>query len=270
MSEAHPGWRFGRDQWIVLASLALLALLAWIDLLDLSRGMASMSGQPAMGGMAMRGMAMDGPTPAPVPAPFALTAVMWMVMMLGMMLPSAAPMVLLYAAVQKQRTAGSSLAPTAVFLAAYLVVWGGFSLLAAALQLWLSRQAALGPRLAFTDLRFTAAVLVAAGLYELSPLKRRCLDLCRSPFAFIAARWRPRLAGGWRMGLEHGLFCLGCCWALMLLLFVGGVMNLLWVAALGVLVLAQKLLPGGRLTAAITSGALILAGLALFAVRLVR
>ncbi len=104
---------------------------------------------------------------------------------------------------------------------------------------------------------------MVAGLYELSPLKRRCLDLCRSPFAFVASRWRPGLIGRYRMGLEHGLFCLGCCWALMLLLFAGGVMNLLWVAALGVLVLVQKLLPGGPLASRITSAALVLAGLVL-------
>jgi len=177
---------------------------------------------------------------------------MWAVMMVGMMLPTATPMTLLYAQVaRKAARQGSVLPPTAVFAAGYLLAWTGFSAAATAAQWGLDRAALLSPMLVSTSPRLGAALLVAAGVYQLTPWKDACLRHCRSPVHFFAEHFRPGSLGALRLGLHHGLFCLGCCWALMGLLFVGGVMNLLWIATLTLFVLAEKLIPrgvgGGRL-----------------------
>jgi len=204
---------------------------------------ASMS---AMGGMRMPGgwtmsmawMLMPGQTWFGAAASF---VGMWAVMMVAMMLPSAAPVVLLFAALERR---SGRLARTAVFVAGYLVLWSAFSAVATALQWALQLLAvtnAAGPALGL----FGAALAGAAGLYQLTPLKRACLAHCRSPVDAIAGRWRPGRGGAFLMGARHGLYCLGCCWLLMALLFVTGVMNLLWVALLALVVLAEKLAPGG-------------------------
>jgi predicted metal-binding membrane protein len=190
-------------------------------------------------------------------------AVMWWVMMIAMMVPSAAPMVLLYARVQRynlrhSETTGAAV-PTAAFLVGYLLAWLLFSLLATALQ-WGLEQAALvhGMLMWSTSATLSGILLVAAGLYQFSPLKGTCLSHCRSPAAFLSRHWRRGRSGALRMGLEHGCFCVGCCWFLMLLLFVGGIMNLVWIAALTLLVLLEKLLPRGAWVAR-ASGCLMLA-----------
>jgi len=157
------------------------------------------------------------------------------------MLPSAAPVVLLFAALERR---SGRVGRTVLFVAGYLVIWSGFSALSAGLQWALQRLAvtnAAGPALGL----FGAALLAAAGLYQLTPLKGTCLAHCRSPVEAIAGHWRPGRAGAFLMGARHGLYCLGCCWLLMVLLFVSGVMNLLWVALLALLVLVEKLAPGG-------------------------
>ncbi len=266
MSEPHEDRGLSRDQLTVLASLAALFVLSWLYLVQLAGHLPVMQGASAdsMNGMSMPGMA-KGPS-APQPSgtgPFALGALMWFAMMLGMMLPSAAPMLMLYAHVQRRRAGASPLPRTALFGLGYLVVWAGFSLAAAALQEALARAALLTPGITLASTLIGGATLVAAGLYELTPLKQSCLAHCRGPVAFIASHWRTGASGAVRMGLDHGLYCLGCCWALMLLLFVGGVMNLLWIAALAGLVLVQKLLPAGRVITWLTSGALVTAGLVL-------
>jgi predicted metal-binding membrane protein len=174
-------------------------------------------------------------------------------MMAGMMLPSAAPTLFLYAGVIRKSPDGQRVqAHVYAFAGGYLLVWSGFSLLATVLQRLLAGLLLLSPMMETRGHFFGGALLAVAGIYQLTPFKRTCLDSCRSPAAFIVHLWKPGVWGGFRLGLAHGLFCLGCCWALMLLLFVGGVMNLWCIAALTILVLLEKLAPlgaqGGRLS----------------------
>jgi predicted metal-binding membrane protein len=194
---------------------------------------------------------------------FAMMLLMWAVMMVGMMVPSATPMALVYASVErKARRQGTPVAPTFLFVSGYIVMWCLFSVGATAAQWALERAALLSPSMVATSPALGAVLLGAAGVYQLTPAKDACLRHCRSPALFLAEHWRPGLAGALRMGLEHGAWCLGCCWILMALLFVGGVMNLLWVAAIALFVLLEKALPlgdrGGRLAgwAMLAAGAL--------------
>ena len=195
-----------------------------------------------------------GGTPA---SDWRLAAAMWAAMMVAMMLPSAAPAILLYATVHR-RSAEPGPPPTAAFLAGYLACWAGFAAGAAALQVALERAALASPAtMALVSSDAAAGLLVAAGLYQLSPLKDACLGRCRSPARFLSRHFRPGALGAARLGLLHGAFCVGCCWLLMALLFVGGVMNLAWVALLTLLVAAEKLLPGGAWIARIAGLAMI-------------
>ena len=223
-----------RSRRLTLGSLALLTVLAWLYLAS-GAGMAPMAG-------------MEGTAPPGWP----LAAAMWAAMMVAMMLPSAAPAILLYAHVHRH-SLGSGTPPTMAFLAGYLACWFGFSMLAAALQLAIASPLSM----ALDNRAASAALLIAAGLYQLSPLKDACLSRCRSPAAFITHHYRPGPQGAVRLGLLHGAYCVGCCWLLMALLFVGGAMNLLWVAGLTLLVAAEKLLPGGKWIARIAGVALI-------------
>ena len=172
---------------------------------------------------------------------------MWLLMMVAMMLPSATPMILLYGRLARgARAQGATMAPTAIFACVYLAVWAGFSALAALAQWLLVRSGAVSElSLALGDRRVGGALLIAAGLYQATPLKRACLQNCRSPMSFLMRFWRPGWAGAARLGLTHGSYCLGCCALLMALLLVFGVMNLVWVAALALFVLAEKVLPTG-------------------------
>jgi predicted metal-binding membrane protein len=198
------------------------------------------------------------------PWPFAkwiVMIMMWWVMMMAMMLPSAAPTVLLHTKVnryaQATGTMGSGPISTTIFIAGYLVCWLGFSVLATALQWRLEQSQLLHAMMMWsTNVWLTGGLLVAAGAYQLSPFKMVCLKKCRSPASYLSTHWRTGRDGAFYMGLEHGGYCLGCCWFLMALLFVGGVMNLFWIAGLSVLVLAEKFAPFGvRLASAI--GALL-------------
>ena len=193
---------------------------------------------------------------------FLVMFAMWAVMMVAMMVPSAMPMILLYShAVRKARADGGNLAPLAVFIAGYIVAWTGFSLLAAGLHVWLEAQGAVSPMMVASRPWLTGGLLILAGVYQMSPFKDTCLVYCSHPVRFISKYWRTGTWGVFRMGLFHGLFCVGCCWALMLLLFAGGVMNLLWVAALAAFVLLEKVLPLPKRWGVISGGVLILAGL---------
>ena len=188
-------------------------------------------------GAGMPGMAMAGMPPPPIGA----LVLMWWLMMMAMMLPSAAPAILLYGRVREMRGADPAIAQSWVFLAGYVCVWLAFSVAAAVLQ-----RAITGPSMALADGRLAGAVLVAAGAYQLSPLKSACLRQCRGPAQFLSRHWRPGTAGAIRLGILHGAFCVGCCWLLMALLFVGGVMNFAWIAGLTLLVGIEKLMPGGE------------------------
>jgi len=172
-----------------------------------------------------------------------LTALMWFVMMAAMMLPSAAPAILLYGRVAARHR--GAVAPSWQFLAGYLLAWGGFSLVATAAQLAATRSGMLDPMSLRASAAVSAALWIAAGIYQLTPLKRACLAQCRAPAPFFARHWRPGRAAALRLGLAHGLFCIGCCGALMALLFVGGAMNLAWAAALAAVVAVEKIVPHG-------------------------
>lgn len=186
---------------------------------------------------------------------------MWWVMMIGMMLPSAAPMTLTFATVnRRRRELGTPYVPTAVFVAGYLLAWGAFSLVATAVQWALEHAALMSPGMHLSSPLVGGLVFVAAGLYQLTPLKHACLRRCRSPLAFVLERWHEGTAGALRMGAEHGAYCLGCCALLMALLFVGGVMNLIWAAAIAAWVLVEKLLPAGEALARAAGVIAILVG----------
>jgi predicted metal-binding membrane protein len=248
-----PGALPRRDKVLVLAALAAVILLAWGYLVLHSAHMS----------MEAAGHAMMGMTGMPWSAGQAgLTLLMWAVMMVAMMLPSATPMVLTYAAVVRRVAQEQS--PTvsiAVFAAGYVLVWSGFSLAATGLQWTLEQMALLSPALVASSHLLGGGLLILAGLYQWAPLKEFCLRHCQSPLGFISRHWRTGQVGALRMGLRHGVYCVGCCWALMLLLFVGGVMNLLWVAAIAGFVLVEKLVPTrSRLGRWISGGGLVLAG----------
>jgi predicted metal-binding membrane protein len=273
-----------RDRAVTLAGLAVLCVLAWGYILagagmgasawDMTTfslfphlHMAPASGVPAMD---MPGMEMSGGATAPVPwspALWALTVAMWWIMMIAMMVPSAAPTILLYARVhrhaQAQGQLREKLAPTGAFAAGYLLVWLAFSLAATALY-WALENTGLvsAARMGLQSRWLAGAVLIAAGVYQLSPLKYVCLAHCRAPASFLAQHWRPHGWGALRLGALHGAYCVGCCWILMALLFVGGVMNVAWIAALAVLVLIEKVLPAGQWVGRGAGAILIVWGLA--------
>ncbi len=243
-----------RDRIAVLSALAGTTALAWVYLIVMARSAGDMSG------MALAGLrpwsAFD----------FALMFLMWAVMMVGMMLPSAAPMTLIYAAVARKAAGqGAPVAPTAAFVSGYLAMWTLFGLAATLAQWALERGALLSPAMVSTSPALGAALLSAAGVYQLTPYKDACLEHCRSPAHFIAQHWRSGVGGAFRMGVTHGAFCLGCCWLLMGLLFLGGVMNLLWIAAITLFVLLEKVLPRGAAGGRIAGAAMILSGLAVLA-----
>lgn len=232
-----------RDRLVLVAGLVAVVAMSWGWLLS-GAGME-------MGPVEMTAMArMDGWLMQPAawtPLYAVLIFTMWWVMMVAMMVPSAAPMLLLFARVnRKDKAAGAPLAPTALFATGYLLAWGGFGIFATALQWGLESARLLSPMMAMTNRWFGAGILVAAGLWQLTPFKAVCLHHCRSPLDFLISNWREGRFGALRMGLEHGAFCIGCCWFLMALLFFGGVMNLYWIAGLAVFVLLEKTIPLGH------------------------
>jgi predicted metal-binding membrane protein len=206
--------------------------------------------------MAVMGMEMDMPWKA---ADVFFTFAMWGVMMVGMMTASAAPVMLLFAGMHAGR---GHRAPRAVFAfgSGYLLVWTAFSA-GATLAHWALHQAAmLSPAMTTSSARLGGAILISAGVYQLTPFKAACLTHCRSPLGFLMSHWRDGTVGALRMGIEHGTYCLGCCWALMCVLFVVGVMNLVWVAAMMIFVLVEKIGPAGAPVARVAGVAMIAAG----------
>ena len=218
---------FSPEILIVALALALAALLAWAWLLDTPPHAIGMAG------------------PEPLSAGYLLPAfAMWAIMMVAMMVPSAAPMFLLHARIDRTPEPARRRFNSLLFVSAYVLVWSGFSVLAALTQALLVRWGAVSSAsLALGNRTVSAAVLLAGAAYELTLAKRVCLNTCQAPMLFVLNHWKPGAAGAFRLGLLHGLYCLGCCWVLMLLLFVGGVMNLAWVALLGIVVLGEKLAP---------------------------
>jgi predicted metal-binding membrane protein len=223
VAAAPHRWRAGA---IVLGGLGTATVLAWVYVAAATGAFVGHAPSHAMS----RGLELG----------FAVS--MWTVMMAGMMLPSAAPMVVTFDAVSRRRD--GHLARAAIFVGAYLVVWAGFSVLGAAAQLGL-RSARLLSTAGVAAPWLAGALLLGAGIYQLSPLKNACLRRCRTPLGFLLAEWRPGAGGAAVMGLRHGVECVVCCWGIMALMFVFGTMDLRWMAALTLLMLVEKVLPGG-------------------------
>jgi predicted metal-binding membrane protein len=242
-----------RDRFVVSAGLVSITLLAWVYLLALALQMDMEGSMSSM--VSLR----------PWTVFDALTMfAMWGIMMIGMMVPSAAPMVLLYTHVLRSQSDDTEpLVPTGVFFAGYVTVWLCFSVLATLLQWKLEQAALLSPMMVSTSPVFGGIVLIAAAVYQWTPLKSVCLRHCRSPIWYLSTHWRHGVGGAYRMGLGHGIYCLGCCWILMALLFVGGVMNLLCVAAITIFVLLEKVAPFGRGLGRVASIALGAVGVAM-------
>ncbi len=191
---------------------------------------------------------------------------MWWIMMMAMMLPSAAPMILLFATInRRQREMARPHVATSIFVVGYVTAWAGFSLVAVVLQWGFDRTGILSPMLIASNAVFASVLLLAAGVYQLTPVKHACLRHCRSPLAFLSAEWRPGAAGALRMGLLHGAFCIGCCWFLMGLMFFGGAMNLYWIAGLALYLLCEKSLPAGHWLGCVAGVTLIVWGIATLA-----
>jgi predicted metal-binding membrane protein len=244
----------------VLAGLGGITVAAWVYVAVTARRMAA--GSAGMGGHSMAPMidAMTGMQPWTA-TEVGLRLAMWAVMMVAMMIPTAAPMTLLYAAVARKAAAlHSPLAPTFVFVTGYIAMWTIFSLVATLAQHALDQAALLSPMMVSRSAVFGAALLIAAGIYQLTPLKNACLRNCRAPAHFLFRYWRTGNLGAFRMGLRLGAYCVGCCWILMGLLFVGGVMNLLWIAAIAIFVLLEKTIRFGDVSGRFAGVAMILVG----------
>ncbi len=256
-----------RDRAITIAGLVAISIIAWVYVLT---GSGTGMSVTAMTTLAF-------PPPALTPGgsvwgagTFLVMLAMWWVMMIAMMAPTAAPVVLLYAEVVRNAQAAGRLAvgpvPVTSFVLGYLIAWLAFSLVATVAQWGLETAGLLSGLMMWSTSRvLSGTVLIAAGLYQLTPWKDACLHQCRSPIGYLTAVWKPGRIGALAMGWRHGLFCVGCCWLLMALLFVGGTMNLVWMAALTLLALLEKVAPGGRAISRVAGVAMLaLAGYVLW------
>ena len=240
-----------RDRIFVVSGLVAIAALAWAYIIYLTWDMQHMDMGMAMPQMQAWGI-----------FELVLLFVMWAVMMVAMMVPSAAPLILIFAsAYRKRQERKDPVVPTAIFLMGYLLVWTGFSGLATLAQWGLHTAALLSPMMVSTSSILGGILLLAAGIFQWTSLKKACLTHCRSPLGFLMTHWKEGTRGALIMGLEHGTYCVGCCWILMVLLFVAGVMNLVWVTFIAAFVLAEKVLPRGDLVGRVAGGILMLAGI---------
>jgi len=251
------------DRLIVIAALAAIAVVAWLYMIHEARAME------ATGVCHCAGMAMSGPDVRPwSTAAIMPLFLMWAEMMVAMMIPSAAPMILTFAMVnRKRRERERPFVPTGIFLLGYLVVWSFFSLLAALAQWALHGAALLTPMMQSSSALLGGGLLLVAGIFQWTPWKHACLSHCRSPLQFLLGDWREGPGGALSMGIKHGAFCAGCCWMLMALLFVAGVMNMLWVAAITILVLLEKVAPQSWRLRHVVGGFLVAWGVWMIAAR---
>jgi predicted metal-binding membrane protein len=249
------------ERTIVLVGMGALVALAWLYIWrGAGMGMSALD----MTGLSLfphRQVGMEGS----MEAAWSIVILMWWVMMIAMMTPSAAPLVLLYLRVLRNRSmpSANTFGLATMLLLGYLTVWLAFSIAAAALQKELEPAGLISEMMLWSrSAVLSATVLGAAGLYQFSVLKHACLAQCRAPARFLTEHWRPGLLGSFALGMRHGAYCVGCCWLLMALLFVGGIMNLVWISALTLLVLAEKVLPAGPVLGRISGGVLVLWALA--------
>lgn len=241
------------DRWVIGLSLVVVCALAWSFMVWQAAAMADMSG-------------MDMKSAPWRVADLGLVYLMWVVMMIAMMVPAASPMIAAFATInRRRRTAGSPHVGTAVFLLGYLIAWSLFSIAATGLHWALETAGWLTPMMESASPALSAMLFAAAGLYQWTPLKDVCLKRCRTPVGFVLTEWRDGTLGAIVMGLRHGLFCVGCCAALMGLLFAVAVMDLRWVAAVAVLVTLEKLMPWPRLWRHLIGAGLIVTALGIAA-----
>jgi len=241
-----------RDRAIVIVGLAGIVSIAWAYMFYLDRVMGRSMGM----GMSMPRMEGWGI------GEFVLMFLMWAVMMVAMMTPSATPMILTFSRITRGRHERQNpIVATGVFLAGYLVVWTIFSAVATFAQWGLHRAALLSPMMVSNNPLLGGMLLIVAGVFQYTPLKRACLTHCRSPIGFFLTEWREGNGGAFSMGVHHGIYCVGCCWLLMTLLFVAGVMNLLWVATIAVYVLVEKIVPAGHWVSRAIGMSIIVVGL---------
>ena len=254
------------ERGVTAAGLAVLTVLAWWYVwtgAGIGMPAADMTALALFPHMRMEMAGMS----AAAPVAWVTALAMWWVMMIAMMTPSAAPLVLLYGRVLRHHSAqasqGTAVASSFYLVGGYLVAWLVFAIAAATLQTWLEPADLTSATMLWSKSAvLSATVLLAAGIYQLSPLKSACLRQCRGPVAFLTRYWRPGRLGAFVMGLRHGAWCVGCCWMLMALLFVGGIMNLVWIAAIALLVLAEKLGPAGPTVSKATGVVLLAWGVA--------
>lgn len=245
-----------RDRLIVVNGLFVISILAWLYTIYLYRQMEVMDMDALFFAMPM--------TPKWAATDFILMFVMWLVMMIAMMTPSVAPLILLFAKVNRQRREQQSpFVKTSYMFIGYFVVWAGFSLLATLLQWLLQQLSWLNPDMIITNKILGSVILVTAGIFQFTSLKHTCLNFCKSPLDFIVRYWKEGKKGAVIMGIRNGAYCVGCCWVLMVLLFVSGVMNILWVALIALFVLIEKVSPKSKWISYAAGGLLILYGLLL-------
>jgi len=243
----------GRDQLLILGALAVATTASWLYMAEMARSMSDMA--EAMGAAQAQAWSLSD---------FFFAFVMWAVMMVGMMLPAASPMVLSFSGIARRRFPETRFVRIGLFVAGYLTVWTGYSGLAAIAQGVLHAAALLTPQGMSTSPLLAGSLLLAAGLFQWTPLKNACLHRCRTPIGFLVTEWRPGKRGAFVMGLRHGLNCAVCCWAIMALMFVLGVMNLLWMLTLTVFMLIEKVAPAPDWTGRVTG--LVLVGWGLWTV----
>ena len=254
------------EQTIIIGGLALICILSWIYVIN----------------GAGTGMSVWAMTTAQFPPPtniyndpmvwgysyWLIMLMMWWIMMIAMMIPSAVPMILLYARVyrhaQSNNQLDNSIIPTSLFASGYLISWLAFSLFVIILHWGLEKSELVHSMMMWsTSIKLSAVFLIIAGIYQFSPLKHACLTHCRSPAEFLSKNWRNSRIGAMQMGIKHGLYCVGCCWVLMGLLFVGGIMNLLWIVGLAIFILLEKVTPFGNEIAKVSGAAMMLVGISL-------
>jgi predicted metal-binding membrane protein len=247
LGQLRPGSLARRDVFALVSALLLLVAVCWWYLANMSRDMANSSS--AMG---VKPWAISD---------FSMMFVMWTIMMIAMMVPTAMRSVLIFTGISaQQERRGRPFVSGYWFAAGYIIVWTAFSVGATVLQWGLDQAALLSPRMALYSPFIGALIFMMAGVWQMSPLKDTCLRHCRSPLVFLAQNFRPGKFGAVRLGLRHGLYCLGCCWLLMGLLFIGGVMNIVWIIAITIFMLVEKLLPPTLTTSRISGMVMLLAG----------
>jgi predicted metal-binding membrane protein len=231
-----------RERGIIIAGLISITALAWLYIVMLAADMAPMGDMGAMSNqMSMPQMQAGRNT-----TELFLNFIMWAVMMVAMMIPSAAPMILAFSTINRKQASQNSIGTTTLFLVGYVLVWTSFSALATLAQWGLHSAALLSPMMTSNSPLLGGILLVSAGIFQFTPYKHACLGHCRTPIGFLLTEWREGNRGALVMGIRHGVFCVGCCWLIMTLLFVAGVMNLLWIAVLAVYILLEKIVPIGN------------------------